>query len=64
LAFKDLDIATAETKALSDTIEMTKPRKKRKRAQCNLGNLPDHLERIKQIIEPDSISCPFKASRL
>ena len=37
---------------------MTKPRKKRrKRAQRNLGNLPDHLPRIEEIIEPDSITC-------
>jgi transposase len=37
---------------------MTTPRKKRKPAQRNLGNLPDHLERIEQIIEPDNIVCP------
>ena len=37
---------------------MTKPRKKRKRAQRNLGNLPGHLERIEQVVEPDSITCP------
>jgi transposase len=32
--------------------------KKRKSAQRNLGNLPDHLERIEGVIEPDSIVCP------
>ena len=41
LAFEDLEVALAE--AESDTIEMTKSRKKRKPAQRNLGNLPDHL---------------------
>jgi len=58
LAFEDLEVATAETQAQSDTIEMTTPRKKRRQPQRNLGNLPDHLERIEQVIEPDSIVCP------
>lgn len=58
LAFEDLEIAVAEADAQSDTVEMTKPRRKRKPAQRNLGNLPDHLERIEEIIEPDSITCP------
>ena len=56
--FEDLEVATAEAEAQSDAIEMTKPRKKRKRAQRNLGNLPGHLERIEQVVEPDSITCP------
>lgn len=58
LAFEDLEVATAEAQAQSDTIEMTTPRKKRRPPQRNLGNLPDHLERIEQVIEPDSIVCP------
>ncbi len=58
LAFEDLEVATVEAEAQSETIEMTKPRKKRKPVQRNLGNLPDHLERIEQVIEPDSITCP------
>ncbi len=58
LAFEDLEIATAEAQTQSDTIEMTTPRKKRRPPQRNLGNLPDHLERIEQVIEPDSITCP------
>ncbi len=58
LAFEDLEVATVEAEAQSETIEMTKPRKKRKPAQRNLGNLPDHLERIEQVIEPASITCP------
>jgi len=58
LAFEDLEVAQSEAEAQADTIEMTTPRKKRKPAQRNLGNLPDHLERIEQIIEPDSIVCP------
>lgn len=58
LAFEDLEVATAEVQAQSDTIKMTTPRKKRRAPQRNLGNLPDHLERIEQVIEPDSIVCP------
>ncbi len=58
LAFEDLEVATVEAEAQSETIEMTKPRKKRKPVQRNLGNLPDHLERIEQVIEPASITCP------
>jgi transposase len=58
LAFEDIEVAQSEAQEQSDTIEMTTPRKKRKPAQRNLGNLPDHLERIEVVIEPDSIVCP------
>ncbi len=58
LAFEDLEVAVAEAQAQSDAVELTEPRKKRKPSQRNLGNLPDHLERIEEIIEPDSIICP------
>ena len=58
LAFEDIEVAQSEAEAQSDTIEMVKPRKKRQRAQRNLGHLPDHLERIEVIVEPDSIVCP------
>ena len=58
LAFEDIEVAQSEAEEQSVAVEMTTPRKKRKPAQRNLGNLPDHLERIEQIIEPDSITCP------
>lgn len=58
LAFEDIEVAQSEAEAQADAIELTTPRKKRKPVQRNLGNLPDHLERIEQIIEPDSIACP------
>lgn len=58
LAFEDLEVAKAEAQAASDAVEMTTPRKKRRPPQRNLGNLPDHLERIEEVIEPDSILCP------
>ena len=55
LAFEDIEVAQSEAEEQSDAVEMTTPRKKRKPVQRNIGNLPDHLERIEQIIEPDSI---------
>ena len=55
LAFEDIEVAQSEAEEQSDTIALTTPRKP---AQCNLGNLPDHLERIEVVIEPDSIVCP------
>ena len=58
LAFEDIEVAQSEAEEQSDTVEMTTPRKKRQPVQRNIGNLPDHLERIEQIIEPDSIICP------
>ncbi len=59
LAFEDLEVATDEAEAQSaEIIERTRPRKTRKPAQRNLGNLPDHLERIKEVIEPEDITCP------
>ena len=58
LAFEDIEVAQSEAEEQSDTIEMTTPRARRKPAQRNLGNLPDHLERIEVVIEPDSIACP------
>ena len=54
LAFEDLEIAIAEAQAQADA-GMTTPRKKRKPPQRNLGNLPEHLQRIEEVIEPDSI---------
>lgn len=58
LAFEDMEVAVAEAEAQSDVVEMTKPRKKRKPVQRNLGNLPEHLERIEVTVEPDCIVCP------
>lgn len=57
LAFEDLEIAVAEAQASAEAA-MTTPRKKRVAPQRNLGNLPEHLEHIEQVIEPDSIVCP------
>ena len=58
LAFEDIEVAQSEAEEQSDTIESPGPRKKRKPAQRNLGNLPDHLERTEVVVEPASIVCP------
>jgi len=58
LAFEDIEVAQSEAEEQSEKIEMTTPRARPKPAQRNLGNLPDHLERIEEVIEPDSIVCP------
>ncbi|MEP2093074.1 MAG: IS66 family transposase [Paracoccaceae bacterium] len=58
LAFEDIKVAQSEAEEQSDTVEMTTPRKKPKPVLRTLGTLPDHLERIERIIEPDSIICP------
>ena len=55
LTFEDLAVAQSDAVAQADTTL----RKKRKLAQHILSNLPDHLERIEQIIEPDSVTCPY-----
>ena len=55
MAFEDIEVAQSEAEEQSNTIALTAPRKP---AQRNLGNLPDHLERIEVAIEPDSIVCP------
>ena len=59
LGVDDLEVAAAETEAKARSIAPAKkPRKKGKPAQRNLGNLPDHLERIEVVVEPDNLVCP------
>lgn len=54
LAFEDLEIARAEAETVSETVRPDTPRPARQR---NLGRLPEHLERIEEIVEPDSTDC-------
>ncbi|MEM6934013.1 MAG: IS66 family transposase, partial [Pseudomonadota bacterium] len=60
LAFEDLEIAVAEVEetreAVTATLEASRP--KRKPLNRNLGNLPEGLPRIEEVIEPDSPNCP------
>lgn len=60
LAFEDLEVAVAEVEetreAVTATLEASRP--KRKPVNRNLGNLPEGLPRIEEVIEPDSLDCP------
>lgn len=60
LAFEDLETATSEVEARKETSAFSERAKKRTKpaARRNIGNLPDHLPRIEQVIEPDSLECP------
>ena len=60
LAFEDLTIAIAECDAASEEARATLPASRKKSAPVNrnLGNLPEDLPRIEEIIEPDSLDCP------
>ena len=56
LAFEELEGALTE--AEQEAPASTTPRAKRPAAQRNIGHLPEHLARIEQVIEPESILCP------
>ena len=59
LAFEDLEGAAAEVEAEASTDDPSPPRSpKRPRAERNIGHLPEHLERIEQVVEPESTLCP------
>jgi transposase len=60
LPFEDVEVAEGMLAAASEEVEKAlgdrqkRPGKKKK----TKGHLPDHLERIEQVIEPASTSCP------
>ena len=54
LAFEDLEVARAEAETASEAVRPEAPRPARKR---NLGHLPAHLERIEEVVEPESTDC-------
>ncbi len=59
LAFEELEGASAEGEAQAAAGDPSPPRAPRKpRPARNLGHLPEHLERIEQVIEPESTLCP------
>jgi Transposase and inactivated derivatives len=58
LAFEDLEVAVAEAEEHQAQLKDDAPRKKAKKPRRNLGNLPEDLPRIEEIIEPDSTACP------
>ena len=58
LAFEDLEGASAEAEAEPPAGNPSPPRSaQRPRAERNIGHLPEHLERIEQVIEPESTLC-------
>ncbi len=60
LAFEDLEGAVAEVEeavAAAGTASAS-PGRKRRAPRRNLGHLPKNLQRIEQVIEPDSTQCP------
>lgn len=66
LAFEDLEVAVSEVEGMRDavTAELEAPRLKRKPVNRNLGNLPENLPRIEEVIEPDSLQCPCGCGRM
>ena len=59
LAFEDLEGASEEVEAEAAAGDPPPPcAPKRPRTKRNLGHLPEHLERIKQVVEPESTLCP------
>ena len=65
LAFEDLEGATAEIEAAAAPEDPTPAQSpKRPRPARNIGHLPEHLERIEQVIEPKSTLCPCSCGKM
>lgn len=66
LAFEDLSIAISEVETARDHPPATPPASRAPRAAVNrnLGNLPESLPRIEQVIEPESLDCPCGCGRM
>ncbi len=60
LVFEDLEVAISETEATRDATPMMQQTAQGKPAAVkrNIGNLPDHLPRIEEVIEPETLDCP------
>ena len=59
LLFEELEVAVAEVQERKDIQTAGDDAPKRTPVvRRNLGNLPEHLERIEQVIEPDTLTCP------
>jgi transposase len=59
LAFEDLEISISDNEAKGDALKArTGTEAKTQPAKRNLGDLPKHLDRIEQVIEPDTLECP------
>lgn len=55
LLFEELETAIAETEA---EVEARDPRQRRQPARRNIGQLPEELLRIEQVLQPASTLCP------
>ncbi|MBM7070204.1 IS66 family transposase zinc-finger binding domain-containing protein, partial [Actibacterium sp. 188UL27-1] len=64
LAFEDLTVAIAEAEEAKDAQQPEKPRRRAAPIQKNLGHLPEHLPRIEEVIEPDTLDCPCGSGRM
>ena len=57
---EDIDLAAGQLAAAGDAADtaLSNTSKPKKVAKRNKGNLPDHLERVEEVIEPESTYCP------
>ena len=66
LAFEDLEAAISAVETRQETRISAGNAKRRTRpaARRNIGNLPDHLPRIEQVIAPDNLACPCGCGKM
>jgi transposase len=64
LAFEDLEIAAAETQEAIDQLPAPDGKPRRKPAKRNRSNLPAHLPRVEQVVEPDNKVCTCGCTKL
>lgn len=64
LAFEDLEVAVSETQEAIDQQPTPEGKPRRKAARRNRGNLPAHLPRIEQVIEPENKVCTCGCTKL
>lgn len=57
---EDIEVAEGQLAAAAEAADkaLEKASKGKTRAKRNKGNLPDHLERVEEVIEPESTDCP------
>ena len=59
LVLEELETANAKTEAEEEKKDEGLKRERTKKRRANRGALPAHLQRIEQVIEPQSTLCPF-----
>lgn len=57
---EDIEVAEGQLAAAADAADkaLGKTSKRKKPAKRNKGNLPEHFERVEEVIEPASTACP------